>query len=165
MRSIKIIGAGIPTKTGSMPPFANIWAYLSLILPNSLLQSCWLLLCCFQVSAKLTPSSQADSDLSWYRQKSKVGKQHLDEWQACGLTQVAYCRQHGLSRCQFQYWKKRFQESTSVPALIEVPFSSVMAGMPHQSLRLVVGDQYQIAVERDFDPVALRQLIDVLGRL
>jgi hypothetical protein len=52
-----------------------------------------------------------------------------------------------------------------MPALIEVPFCSVMAGRPHQSLRLVVGEQYQIAVERDFDPMALRQLIGVLGRL
>jgi hypothetical protein len=88
-------------------------------------------------------------------EKRRYRRQHLDAWQASGMTPVAYCRQHGLSRCQFQYLKKRFQESTSVPALIELPFSSVMAGMPHQSLRLVVGDQYQIAVERDFDPVAL----------
>ena len=98
-------------------------------------------------------------------EKRRYWRQHLNEWQASGWSQVAYCRQHGLSRFQFQYWKKRFQESASIPALIEVPFCSVMAGRPHQSLRLVVGEQYQIAVERDFDPMALRQLIGVLGRL
>ena len=98
-------------------------------------------------------------------EKRRYWKEHLDAWQASGLTQVAYCRQHDLSRFRFQYWKKRFQECDSLPALIEVPFSSVMAGRPHQSLRLVVGDQYQIAVERDFDPMALRQLIGVLDGL
>jgi hypothetical protein len=40
-----------------------------------------------------------------------------------------------------------------------------MARKPNQALRLLVGDQYQIAVERDFDPMALRQLIGVLDRL
>jgi hypothetical protein len=52
-----------------------------------------------------------------------------------------------------------------MPALIEVPFASVMARKPYQALRLVVGDHYQIAVERDFDPMALRQLIGVLDGL
>jgi hypothetical protein len=98
-------------------------------------------------------------------EKRRYWRQHLEAWQASGLTQVAYCRQSGLSRFQFQYWKRRFQESVSLPALIEVPFASVMARKPNQALRLLVGDQYQIAVERDFDPVALRQLIGVLDRL
>jgi len=98
-------------------------------------------------------------------EKGRYWRQHLDAWQASGLTQVAYCQQLGLSRFQFQYWKKRFQESASLPALIEVPFSSVMVRKSYQALRLVVRDEYQIAVERDFDPVALRQLIGVLGRL
>jgi hypothetical protein len=97
-------------------------------------------------------------------EKRRFWRQHLDAWQASGLTQVAYCQHLGLSRFQFQYWKRRFQESSSLPALIEVPFSSVMARKPNQALRLLVGE-YQIAVERDFDPVALRQLIGVLDRL
>ena len=98
-------------------------------------------------------------------EKRRYWRKHLDAWQASGLTQVEYCRQHDLSRFRFQYWKKRFQESDSVPALIEVPFSSVLARKPYQALRLVVSDQYQIAVERDFDPLALRQLISVLGQV
>jgi hypothetical protein len=98
-------------------------------------------------------------------EKRRYWKQHLDTWRTSGLTQVEYCRRYDLSRFRFQYWKRRFQESASLPALIEVPFSSVMARRPHQALRLVVDDQYQIAVERDFDPVALTQLIGVLDRL
>jgi hypothetical protein len=106
-----------------------------------------------------------DSRIEEVEEKRRYWKYHLDGWRASGLTQVAYCRQNDLSRFQFQYWRKRFQESDLLPALIEVPLSSVMARKPNQALRLLVGDQYQIAVERDFDPVALRQLIGVLGRL
>jgi len=109
--------------------------------------------------------TRGESRQEEFAEKRRYWKQRLDAWQASGLTQIEYCRQNDLSRFRFQYWKKRFQESASMPALIEVPFSSVMAGKPYHSLRLVVGDQYQIAVERDFDPVALRQLIGVLGRL
>ena len=98
-------------------------------------------------------------------EKRRYWRQHLDAWQASGLTQVAYCRKHDLSRFQFHYWRKRFQQSASLPALIEIPFSSAVDRQARQALRLLVGDQYQIAVERDFDPVALRQLIGVLDRL
>ena len=98
-------------------------------------------------------------------EKRRYWKEHLDAWQISGLSQVEYCRQHGLSRFRFQYWKRRFEGYTSVPAFIEVPFSSVMVRKPQPALRLLVDDQYQIAVERDFDPVALRQLIGVLDRL
>jgi len=98
-------------------------------------------------------------------EKRRYWKEHLDAWQISGLSQVEYCRQHDLSRFRFQYWKRRFEGSVSMPALIEVPFASVMARKPYQALRLVVGDHYQIAVERDFDPMALRQLIGVLDRL
>jgi hypothetical protein len=99
------------------------------------------------------------------KEKRRYWKHHLDAWQVSGLTQVEYCRRHDLSRFQFQYWKRRFQESGSLPALIEVPFSSIIAKKQFHALRLIVGDQYQIAVERDFDPVALKQLIGVLDRL
>jgi hypothetical protein len=98
-------------------------------------------------------------------EKQRYWKEHLDAWQISGLSQVDYCRQHDLSRFRFQYWKRRFEGSVSMPALIEVPFASVMARKPQPALRLLVDDQHQIVVERDFDPVALRQLIGVLDRL
>jgi hypothetical protein len=98
-------------------------------------------------------------------EKRRYWKRHLDAWQISEMSQVEYCRKHDLSRFRFQYWKRRFQISASLPALIELPFSSIITQKQSHALRLVVGDQYQIAVERDFDPVALRQLISVLDRL
>jgi len=98
-------------------------------------------------------------------QKRRYWRQHLDDWQKSGLTQVAYCRQHELCRHRFQYWKKKFYPKEP-PAFIELQFPSGPEGKyGHQPLCLMLGSGYQIAVERDFDPVALKQLIGVLRQI
>ena len=94
--------------------------------------------------------------------KRQHWKQHLSDWAESGLTQVDYCRQHNLSRHRFQYWKKKYHRSQSA-SLIELHWPPGQ-GSSHQPLRLMVG-RYEVAVDRDFDPVALRQLIAVLSRL
>ena len=98
--------------------------------------------------------------------KRRYWRHHLDAWEASGLTQTEYCRQNDLIRHRFQYWKKRFRSSESSTAFIEIPVPSGLYSekSPHP-LRLIVGNQYQIAIERNFDPIALGQLIGVLDRL
>ena len=93
--------------------------------------------------------------------KRRRWKKHLKDWSASGRTQVDYCREHNLSRHQFQYWKKRLHSPES-HAFIElrVPENEKQPA----PLRLMLGG-CQVAVERDFDPVALQQLIGVLTRL
>jgi hypothetical protein len=58
-------------------------------------------------------------------EKRRYWKEHLDAWRASGLSQVEYCRQHDLSRFQFQYWKRRFQPSAAFPSFIELPLSQL----------------------------------------
>jgi hypothetical protein len=104
------------------------------------------------------------------RQESNVEKQrywnqHLNRWRSDGSSQIEYCRKNNISRFQFQYWKRRLQPSEKSPSFIEVRFSSVTTQRPSHALRLIVDDHYQIAVERDFDPVALKQLIGTLERV
>jgi len=93
--------------------------------------------------------------------KRRRWNKHLKDWSASGRTQVDYCREHGLSRYQFQYWKKRLHPEK--PAFIELRMSGENDKQP-TPLRVMVGG-CQVAVERDFDPVALQQLIGVLSRL
>lgn len=98
-------------------------------------------------------------------EKRRYWKQHLKDWSESGLSQVDYCREQELSRHQFQYWKKKYQPVQSSAALIELqlrPDHEAASG--HLPLRLIVG-RYQVAVERDFDPATLRQLISFLSRL
>ena len=94
--------------------------------------------------------------------KRRIWKKHLKDWSASGRSQVDYCRENNLSRHQFQYWKKRLNSQAS-PAFFELRVTPENEKQP-APLRLMVGD-CQVAVERDFDPVALQQLIGVLSRL
>ncbi len=55
--------------------------------------------------------------------KCRIWKKHLKDWSASGRTQVDYCREHGLCRHQFQYWKKRLHPPES-PTFIELRLSS-----------------------------------------
>ena len=98
--------------------------------------------------------------------KRRAWKQHLEDWKASGLTQVDYCQRHDLSRHRFQYWKKKFAHPASSTSLVEIRFPSGHEPFPdHSPLRLVIGGQWQIIIERNFDPVALRQLMAVLPGL
>ena len=61
-------------------------------------------------------------------------KSHLDAWQASGLTQAAYCRQHELVYCQFTYWKQKLTQSATPPTQPErsafVPVEIMTAQAP-----------------------------------
>ncbi len=94
-------------------------------------------------------------------QKRRHWQKHLQDWAASGQTQTAYCREHDLSLHRFQYWKKRLGQSPA-PAFIELRFDHQQQAF--SPLLLMVGG-CQVAVERDFDPIALQQLIGVLSRL
>ncbi len=98
-------------------------------------------------------------------QKRRFWKQHITDWQANNMSQSEYCRQHHLSVHRFTYWKRKFKPSPD-QSFIElklppVPYPQLSSG---SSLRVSV-DRFQVAVDRDFDPVALRQLVYSLEHL
>ncbi len=41
-------------------------------------------------------------------------QEHLSAWSASGLTQVAYCRRHQLSRAAFGWWKRQLRGKPSI---------------------------------------------------
>ena len=97
------------------------------------------------------------------QEKRRHWREHMDAWSTSGKTQTAYCREQNLSFHRFQYWKKRLHQP-SRPAFIELKLGSQGREQSPAPLRLMVGG-CQVAIERDFDPVALQQLIGVLSRL
>lgn len=36
--------------------------------------------------------------------------QHITDWQASGLSGMAYCKQQSLTYCRFVYWRKKLAE-------------------------------------------------------
>lgn len=99
-------------------------------------------------------------------QKRRFWKQHVTDWQENNIRQAEYCRKHHLKVHRFIYWKKKFQSLPS-QSLIELklpPVSCPELFSTGSSLRVTV-NRFQVAVERDFDPIAFRQLVYSLERL
>ena len=92
-------------------------------------------------------------------------QEHLAQWQASGMTQVAYCRQHGVNRDQFSYWKKRLLSARSAGTapggtdLIAVHMASAGA-----TLAVVLNDHLRVDVYPGFDPATLRAVVQALRR-
>ncbi len=41
------------------------------------------------------------------REREQLWQQHITEWQASGLSGMAYCKQQSLTYCRFVYWRKK----------------------------------------------------------
>jgi hypothetical protein len=49
---------------------------------------------------------------------------HVEDWRASGLSQIAYCAQHGLNIKSFRRWRTKLQQSAAkAPSLTLVPIS------------------------------------------
>jgi len=110
---------------------------------------------------------EAKSRKAELEKKRRFWDQHVTDWRASRLKQAQYCRKHHLKVHRFIYWKKKFQAPESSQALIELKLPPVLypkLSSPASSLRVSV-NRFQVAVDRDFDPVALRQLVHSLERL
>lgn len=97
-------------------------------------------------------------------------QKHIENSQNSGLSQTQYCLQNNLKANRFWYWKKRLIKKDAQPlSLVQLQFPkealSSQVNNSFSKLRLVVGNKFRIEVERDFDPVALQQLIQTVGRL
>ena len=98
----------------------------------------------------------------------KFWKERIHNWQESGLTQTEYCRIHNLTPHRFTYWKKRIIKPAETPvSLVQVNMKSNFNPNPMSSspLRLIVGEQYRIEIDRGFDPVTLQQLVFILKQL
>lgn len=101
-------------------------------------------------------------------EKRKFWKERIQNWQESGLTQTEYCRIHNLTPHQFTYWKQRIVKPPETPvSLVQVNMKSTFNpnSLHHSPLRMTVGDQYRIEIDRGFDPVALQQLLFTLKQL
>ncbi len=95
-------------------------------------------------------------------------KKQIKNWQESGLTQTEYCKQHDLSQHNLTYWKRRFVKTEPSVSLVQVNMKADFNSnqIPCASpLRLVVGNQYRVEIDRGFDPVALQQLLYTLKQL
>ena len=43
-------------------------------------------------------------------ERRRLWQQHIEDWQASGLSGMAYCQQQSLTYCRFVYWRKKLTE-------------------------------------------------------
>jgi len=104
--------------------------------------------------------------------KKAYWTEHIAAWQRSGLSQGAYCRQHGLSQSSLSYWRARLakaSEKAPAPSVTIVPVPQLappQAVMAAQEPILVhVGDAFRIEIRGDFAAVVLEKLVRTLARL
>jgi transposase-like protein len=71
------------------------------------------------------------------QERAEAWRGHLESWHKSGLTQVAYCRQHGISIKTFHRWRRKEKEAQSTtPSTLTLVPVSVTAQTTDAVLRL-----------------------------
>jgi hypothetical protein len=95
--------------------------------------------------------------------RSRRWKSHIQAWQESGLTQAAYCRQHGLSAKTFSgrlhYFRSR--EVSPAPELIPVQVLAPPSGTEGVVLRHAQG--HRLELPTTVSPQWLAELLRCLG--
>ncbi|CAN5888736.1 hypothetical protein BH24BAC1_BH24BAC1_39760 [soil metagenome] len=75
-----------------------------------------------------------------------IKKMHrlYEQWQSCGLSNAAFCRQQGIRNSTFHYWVKKFGQA-GVPTLenpqrkgfFHLPVQPVIAAQHQQALAVI----------------------------
>ena len=52
-------------------------------------------------NSEIPPKMESDQEPDWV--------EHFTQWRQSGLTQREYCRQAGLSRHRFKYWRRKLE--------------------------------------------------------
>ena len=66
---------------------------------------------------------------------------HVEAWGSSGLSQSAYCLQHGLSPASFGYWRRRLAAAAVGPrvGVLPIKVSAPMTAEPQVQVRLPNG--------------------------
>ena len=89
-------------------------------------------------------------------------QEHVEAWQASGLSQVAYCRQHQLNSKTFSSWLQsyRSQRVSTTPTLIPVEIKPESSSSASLCLRWPQG--HTLELPADVSPQWLGQLLKCL---
>ncbi len=95
-------------------------------------------------------------------------RRHIESCKHSGLSQEAYCRQHGISKSTLGYWKRRFERDAAygdIPTVVPVPMHFNPERGPCEPLQLHIGERYRIEIRENFNPALLKKLLRTLERL
>jgi hypothetical protein len=85
----------------------------------------------------------------------------FEQQKASGLSTVAFCRERNIKLAQLYRWCRRFREEDSASAGGFVELVEVSA-QAHSGVRIRLDGRIIIDLERGFDPVTLRLVIETV---
>ena len=99
-------------------------------------------------------------------ERERTWREHLAAWKNSGLSQAAYCRQHGLMQSDFSWWKReivrRDQGASTPPAF--VPMQVALAPVESRGFELLLRGGHTLRFDARVDPAALSRIVRVLER-
>ena len=101
------------------------------------------------------------------RRSQRTRNKHIKKWQASGLSQAEYSRQHGIHPTTFSGWLRRFFDDDATnqntqPLAGLIPLELKPPCEPESKpIKLIVGERFELLLERDFCQTTLKQLLEV----
>lgn len=95
--------------------------------------------------------------------KAEFWKPHLAGWRDSGLSQAAYCREHGLSLKCFAYWRRTLGSTlalSSAPAVVPIVVGDAPVADERIEVRLPNG--LEVSLSAGLDPARLVPTIRAL---
>lgn len=89
---------------------------------------------------------------------------HLAAWLKGGLSQAAYCRQHGLTQNDFSWWKREIARRTVAAAPTFVPVSVAPRPNNLYAYELALRGGRVLRFDGHVDPAALGAVVRELER-
>jgi hypothetical protein len=90
-------------------------------------------------------------------------KQHIEAWQASGLTQAAYCRRHELNPGTFSARLRAYRASSAPEAPGLIPIRLEPAVVPSEPLVLRLASGHRLELPATSEPRWLAELLRCLG--
>ena len=97
--------------------------------------------------------------------KGKPGRpfwqMQIAKWKKSGITQSEFCRQNGLQRSAFGYWRQKLSRAPVQTSddLVEISTKAVSRS---GRLEIIIDHSISIIVENDFDPGLLSKVVGAL---
>ena len=93
---------------------------------------------------------------------SEARRIHIEAWQTSGLSQTAYCREHGLNTKTFGDWVRKHRASQVIrsPALVPVTVKPMLA--PTSTLYLRGRSEHVLEMPSTVSPHWLGELLKCL---
>ena len=93
-------------------------------------------------------------------EKREFWEEQIRIWQESGLSQIEYCKRHGIGQSQWFYWRRRCRDTETGITLVPLKLPS-LNGPAHRTpvVRVITPNGFTIELDTEAPITSLPQLI------